>query len=440
MSDVLRPGSPSGPLALLRLASVRQGGVYLASRFANGVLALLQLVLVTEAVGPSDAGRYFLLWTAAWLLSVVVKFGSDGIVPRAVAEARLAGGDVVSVRRVCAAGALGAALLLAPVMAVLGVPLGPLEVVLVCGLALVWGAIGVLAALLKAHGRADLSGLVGNVLWPLAPVAAAVVAMATGSDWQGIALLTLVASLASLGISVAVTVRGLGTAPVAHLLGAGGSVVPVERDEVGAAVLTTLYEVVIWLPVLLGGLLGLDPEQAAGLFAATRIAGLFSWGYQAVLTVLVSRIATAFAAADAAGARRALRVGSLAGIALTWPLCVLGVVLAGPLLDLLSSVYDEWAGVLMLLIAARAVDAATGPLGEALLVGRRTWVDVAFVLSGVAVAALAVETLQGPSGNIAVGIGAAAGFVLVNLLRLSYVGFMLRDIERRALPGAGALG
>ena len=66
-------------------SSVRQGGVFLGSRAVNGVLAVLQILLVTRAVGPSDAGHFFLLWTAAWLLSVVVKFGADGILPRAVA-------------------------------------------------------------------------------------------------------------------------------------------------------------------------------------------------------------------------------------------------------------------------------------------------------------------------------------------------------------------
>ena len=53
------------------MRSVRQGGVFLGSRAVNGALAVLQILLVTRAVGPSQAGRFFLLWTAAWLLSVV---------------------------------------------------------------------------------------------------------------------------------------------------------------------------------------------------------------------------------------------------------------------------------------------------------------------------------------------------------------------------------
>ena len=89
--------------------SVRQGGVFLGSRAVNGVLAVLQILLVTRAVGPSEAGRFFLLWTAAWLLSVVVKFGADGILPRAIAEAGVAGEAHVSIRRALAGGARPAA-------------------------------------------------------------------------------------------------------------------------------------------------------------------------------------------------------------------------------------------------------------------------------------------------------------------------------------------
>lgn len=425
----MAPAQADGVLGVLRLAPVRAGGVFLASRVTNGVLALVQVLLVTHAVGPSQAGRFFLLWTAAWLLSVVVKFGVDGIVPRAVAEARVAGRMRVSIRRVIRAGLVCGALLLAPTALLLDVPLGWPEIGLLSGLATVWAAHGILAALLKAKGQAGLSGVVGNVLWPLGPSLAPVAVIAWGGDWLTIAELSLGVSAGCLAVSLALTVRTLGSAPVAGLVGARGLTVPVERDEVGAALLTTLYEVVVWLPVLVGSLLGVSPEQAAGLFAATRVAGLFSWGYQAVLTVLVPRIAEAMAAGEPAAIRRVLWQGSLAGLAVTLPVCVAGALLAEPLLGLLDSRYETWAGVLALLILARAVDAATGPLGEALLVGRRTWLDVGFVTGGVILAVVTAELLFGPVGDLAIGIGAAAGFVAINLMRLSYVGLLLRDFE-----------
>lgn len=423
-------------LETLRMTSVRYGGVFVASRALNGALALLQVLLVTEAVGPTGAGRFFLLWTAAWLLSVVVKFGADGILPRAVAEARLAGSDRVSMRRVALIGMAAAALLAPAVMLLLEIPFAPVEIALLAGLAVVWAAYGMLAALLKAHGRADLSGVVANVLWPLGPALAPIVVIAAGGDWLTIAELTLLASVLSLAGAIAVALRGVDRSVVAGLVEDRGWVVPVARDEVGAAVLTTLYEVVVWLPVLLGGLLGLAPEDAAGLFVATRIAGLFSWGYQAVTTVLAPQIATAFANNDAPAARRLLKAGALAGIAVSWPLCLLGALIAAPLLEIFDASYDSWASVLVLLIVARAIDAATGPVGEALMVGRRTWVDVRFVTAGVLLAAVGAEALYPSAGDLAIGIGAAAGFVTINLLRLGYVFTILRGAnwQQAVLP------
>jgi O-antigen/teichoic acid export membrane protein len=431
----MRPAQADGVLGVLRLAPVRAGGVFFASRVTNGVLALVQVVLVTHAVGPSQAGRFFLLWTGAWLLSVVAKFGVDGIVPRAVAEARVAGVARVSIRRVIRAGLVCGALLLPPTAVLLDIPLSWPEIGLLSGLAIVWAAHGILAALLKANGQAGLSGVVGNVLWPLGPSLAPVGVIAWGGDWLTIAELSLLVSAGCLAVSLALTVWTLGSAPVAGLVGGRGLIVPVERDELGAALLTTLYEVVVWLPVLLGSLLGVSPEQAAGLFAATRVAGLFSWGYQAVITVLVPRIAQAMAAGEPAAIRRVLWQGSMAGLAVSLPVCVAGALLAEPLLGLLDARYETWAGVLALLILARAVDAATGPLGEALLVGRRTWLDVGFVIAGVVLAVVTAELLFGPVGDLAIGIGAAAGFVAINLMRVGYVALMLRDSEPHPGPG-----
>jgi O-antigen/teichoic acid export membrane protein len=424
-------GAPGSLRELLRSASVRQGGVFLGSRAANGLLGVLQVFLVTRAVGPAEAGRFFVLWTAAWLLSVIVKFGADGILPRAVAEARLAGAATVSIGRVLGMGVLVGTATLPIVMTVLGVPLKPLEVGLVVGLAGSWAANGVVAALLKAHGRADLSGIVANVVWPIGGALAPLLVLVSGGDWVTIAWLTLAASVASLIAAGLVAVGGLGRTPLRNLIRGSRRNVPVERDEIGAAVLTTLYEVVIWLPVLIGGLLEVTPAAAAGLFAATRVAGLFSWGYQAVLTVLVPRIAETLARRDAAGARRVLMTGSLAGAVVTWPLCFLGILLADPLLGLLDASYDEWSGVLVLLILARAIDAATGPLGEALLVGRRTWVDISFVVTGVVLGVVTAKVLYEPTDPVTIGVGAAAGFVVINLLRVAYVASMLRGAQTR---------
>ena len=151
--------------------------------------------------------------------------------------------------------------------------------------------------------------------------------------------------------------------------------------------LTTLYEVVVWLPVLLGGLLGLAPEdRPPGSSWPPGLAGLFSWGYQAVTTVLAPQIATAFANSDAAAARRVLKAGALAGIAVELAdLPTREHCLPAPLLEdlrrelrlvgLRCSCCSSWPAR-----STRPPD----PVGEALMVGRRTWVDVRFVTAGVA--------------------------------------------------------
>ena len=207
---------------------VRQGGVFLGSRAVNGVLAVLQILLVTSAVGPSEAGRFFLLWTAAWLLSVVVKFGADGILPRAVAEAGVAGprtcrsavpgGGARTGRRADAADHGRARH-----------PARALEFGLVVGLAVSWAANGIVAALLKAHGRADLSGIVGSVVWPW-PYARAARGDRRRRGLATIAELTLLASVLSLSAAVAVPSAASARARWWTCSAAAGGV-PLGQDE-----------------------------------------------------------------------------------------------------------------------------------------------------------------------------------------------------------------
>jgi O-antigen/teichoic acid export membrane protein len=409
--------------AALRSRSARHAGVFLGSRVINGALALVQVYLATRAVGSAESGRFFLLWTAAWLLAVVLMFGADGVLPRAVAEATVAGRSVVSMRRVLSAGALSGLVALPILMVLLDVPLEGVGLLLALGVT--WAAILTLGSLLKAHGRPDLSGVTTNVFWPVGGALAPLPLLGPGGTWIGLAALTLLASAISLAATLAVTLRTLGAPPVLGLVGLRGVSVPVERDELGAAVLTSLHGLIVYLPVVLAALVGVPPAVAAGIFVATRVAGPFSWGYQAVVAVLTPRIAASFARDDMPGLRKTLLQGSIAGAALTWPLCLAGMLLAGPLLGLFDPAYREYTDVLVLLIAARAFDAATGPLGEALLVGRLTWLDVGLVMCGVVAGTVATVALYGDLGDLAIGVGAAGGFVIMNALRALALGRIL---------------
>src|SRR5436305_2106520 len=132
---------------------LREGGLWLGSRATNGVLGLAQVSLTAAAIGPHEAGRFFLLWTGSWLLATVLKFGTDGILPRVVAEAHLAGRDVPSLLRPLAAGAAAFALLLVPLLAVFRVPIGGASIAVTVGIALCWAATFILAGALKADGQ-----------------------------------------------------------------------------------------------------------------------------------------------------------------------------------------------------------------------------------------------------------------------------------------------
>src|SRR3954468_7089488 len=97
-------------------ADAREAGVWLGSRLTNGLLGVLHVTLVAAAIGPDQAGQFFLLWTAVWLLATVLRFGIDGILPRVVAGAARDGADVPSLRRAALAGLAACALAFLPLL------------------------------------------------------------------------------------------------------------------------------------------------------------------------------------------------------------------------------------------------------------------------------------------------------------------------------------
>jgi O-antigen/teichoic acid export membrane protein len=414
---------------------LREGTAWVGSRVVNGILGLVQVSLAVAAVGSAEAGRFFLLWTGVWLLATVLKFGTEGILPRAVAEAAVRGAAVPSLRRPVAVGLLAGVALLPALLIVFRVPFSPGAVGVALGLAFSWAAVFVLSGLLKSYGKVAVSGVVGNVLWPLGPALAPLVLMPSGGTWLDLAAVTLVTSVVMLGVSVALAARTLGASKVRRLASSRPPFLPVERDTAGAALLSLLYELIVWLPVVIAALAGIDDETAAGVFAAARVAGVVSWPYAAVLAVLTPRLAGTLAARDLPSTRRTLLIGSLVGFAATLPAAVMVALAAEPILGLFDSAYETLAGALVLLAAGRLFDAAAGPVGEALLVGRKTWLDASLVGSGIAVGAAAGILLEPGTGATAVGVGGAGAYVVANTLRVAVVSKLLRsDWRWRARP------
>jgi O-antigen/teichoic acid export membrane protein len=419
------------------VAHAGEAGVWLGSRLTNGLLGLLHVTLVTAAIGPGEAGRFFFLWTSVWLLGTVLRFGIEGILPRVVAEAQVAGHDVPSLRRPALAGLAACAIALVPLLVLFRLPVSAATLGVALALAACWAGTLVLSATLKAHGRVGLSGVVGNTIWPLGPALAPLPLLGSDAGWQDVAVVTTMLAALSLAAGYAVAARSLGRAPLRRLFSRRGTALRLEADVLGAALLSVLYEVLLWLPVVMLALAGIGGVVAAGVFAAVRVTGLVSWPYNAVVALLTPRIAQGLAAKDLARTRRLLLTGSLIGLGVTVPAAIAVAVAARPILELFDPAFGFLASALALLVIGRVFDAAAGPVGEALLVGRGTWLDCALVSAGVAAGLTLGLALEPTIGAEAAGIAGSVAFAFTNLLRLGAVWRLLAHGWQigAALPG-----
>src|SRR5439155_18029477 len=138
-----------------------------------------------------------------------------------------------------------------------------------------------------------LAGVTAGILWPLAPAAAAVVALAAHPGWVGLGVYSLTAAVAATA-AASVLVRRYGRVdPFRHFLRGGRGVLRVEADVVGGALLSALYELMIWLPVVLAAVLGASTAMVGAIFVSTRLGGMLSWSYQGVVASLSSKLARA---------------------------------------------------------------------------------------------------------------------------------------------------
>lgn len=417
-------GIRSRVLVALRARDARHSASFFGSRVANGALGLAQATLVARALSTEAAAHFFLWWTAVWLLATVFKFGLDGILPRVVAEAQPRG-SMPNLRRPVAAGLVAGLVLAVPVLMLVQAPLEPGSVALAVVVAAEWAFVMVCGGYLRGVGRADVAGATTGAVWPLGAAVAAAVALASRPGAIELEVYTAVTATLATVACIAIAARFANVRPVRDLL-APRNPLPLEADVFGGAVLSGLYELMIWLPVVLAGLLHASTAMIGAVFLSTRIAGTLSWAYQGVVATISPRLARALARRDTDGAARLIRKASLTGSVLTIPPAIALVVLAEPVLRLLNPAYAPYALVLVVLAASRAVDAVTGPVGEALLVARRTWADAVLMATGIVAGGALAFAITDARAAVAAAVGASAGFVAANLLRVLFVRRLLR--------------
>ena len=148
----------------------------------------------------------------------------------------------------------------------------------------------------------------------------------------------------------------------------GGAIDP---DTWWTGALFSIAEVNVVLPVWIAGALGLSGIEVGALYAALRIAAAFSWLFGSIVAVITPMLAEALTRHEYARLKRLLWRSASTGAAMTAPVAVVGMVFAGQLLGVLAPTYQDYGYLLTILIVGRLLDAATGAVAEALVLGDR---------------------------------------------------------------------
>ena len=423
--------------ALARRPATVSVVAFIGSRAFSAALMLAQLGVVAALFDTAAAATFFVLWTIVWASSVWLRFGVDQVIPRKAAHARITH-DLTPL-----AGTRGVVVRTAPALAValpllVAITLGVTaagRILLVAGLcfaaAAAWGAIVLLAALLRGFDAVGRSGAVQGVLPSAALLAASVVAPQISGGWIGLLAASTVALWVALVAAVAITARAIGRRAIGATLFARG---PADTEQLPAGLLTVLSEVGLALPLLLGSAIGLPDAELAALYAAGRVAGVFSWAAGAVAAVATPRLAMAIARRTAVGPL--LRRSTIAAAATSLPLAAVGILFPSQLLGAMSHEFAPYGALLVILVAGRLVDACTGPLSEALIVGGRVRLELANLCVFVATVVVACVVLEPAYGVEGLAAAIALGTVACSLPRVVQVRRALRTTWRSHETGA----
>lgn len=418
------------------------GSAFLLTRVTNALFVLVQLALVARGFPAGEAAAFFVYWTVVWVAAMFIRFGFDQFVPKLVARAAVSGDptDLAGFRNVIQR-TLALVCIGVPLVLVVVIPPADLrEIAIGTGLCVMGAAAMatsfVLAGLLKGYGHVAASGWSTGFLAPAFSAAAVPIAHAVGGSWTTIAAATTVGLAGAAGVTTLMSVRLLGSDRVsaALLLRARPGL---DRDVLPTGLLFGIAELTSWLPLWMAPVLGASDQATAGLYAAIRVSAAFSWAFLAVATVATPLIAAALARYDYARLRSVLKRSAAAGAATTAPLALFGMLAASDLLGLVDASYDAYAFTLVVLIAARLVDAATGPLVEALVLGGHARWELANQLLGAGVIVIVGVGLEPSAGVEAFAWAYAIAFSTQNALRVLQIGWLLRT-KWQAVPSPKA--
>jgi O-antigen/teichoic acid export membrane protein len=397
---------------------------------------LVQLALVGRLYSNFEASKFFVLWTVVWAGSVGVRFGYDQLLPKHAAASELGTIGALSGYRRIARWSL-------PIVAVLSLPLALLvlphadaaEALLAVPLvvigALGWAVVYLMSALVRGFGHAGLSGWIGGPIGIALATCAVPIAHAISGSWLVLGLASSLALIISGGVAFALAARAIGWDRVrATMIGRPKG--PIDRDAISTGLLMALAEVNLVLPVWIAGALSLAATEVGALYAAIRVAAIFSWLFTSVVAVITPMIATALARHDYTRLRRLIWKSAGVGAGATIPLAIVGALASGVLLGLIDPGYRDYGELLIALIVARLLDAATGAVGEALILGDHARWELCNQLASTASLIGTALLLEPGIGVMALALAAAISTVVANLLRVAEVRWLLANRWRPA--------
>lgn len=409
---------------------------FLLSRVTNAVLVLVQLALVARLYGTLDASKFFVLWTVIWAGSVGVRFGFDLLLPKHVAAAELSGSiaDLAGYGRVARYSLPIVVALSAPVLIVVlpdsSLATALLAVPIVAVGAVGWALVYLASAVARGYGHAGLSGWIGGPVAILFATAAVPLAHAASGSWFVLGVASALALALSALLALGLLRRAIGWERTRGAL-LDRPVGPLDRDTWSTGALTAIAEINIVLPIWIAGALGVGAVEVGALYAALRVAAAFSWLFTSVVTVITPMLAEALARRDYGRLRRLLWRSSALGLCTTLPIAALGALLSAQLLGLLDPSYRDYGYLLVILICGRLFDAASGAVGEALILGDHARWELFNQCASAASLVLAAVVLEPSIGIEALAIAAALSVVVANLGRIVEVRWLLANTWRR---------
>jgi O-antigen/teichoic acid export membrane protein len=380
---------------------MNKSGAFIVSvgfRYAAIGLQFLILLVIARRFSIHDYGQYIFVLSAVLPVYSLLGLGASETAVRDMP--RLAGSHGAGHCAALAGTVLGVMLLNALLVLLVTAALGSFAGFCPEDRTLLWfGAVflianGVMfnsAQLLLAAGHESLGAFFYYPAVNISLIALSVpyILLVTSPDFTGLALATASGASVAAAISLALVVRMVARPRLDPVLARD-----LVRVGIRLSVARSLYAIGLWLPTFLTGVLA-GPADAAAIGTAGRLAAAVSAVLAAVRFSVRPAIARAAASEDWETIRRLCGGLATCCIALTLGATLVAAMAGGRLIGFVfGDSFAQIAPILVLLLAAGAIECFGGPVDEVLkMTGHQDWV-LAILCAGIAGLAVTILLIE----------------------------------------------